>query len=124
MHDEHKFEPDNIIMRINKCDKMNMVKLYIYKIIFNQNNRQINIFLNDVTKNKYKLNKYDNFSDLFKFKEEDVIYKGINEISDNDNYKYIYKKLSDYQKDIFKNKITKEDISIQGKLYFDDFYQN
>ena len=34
MHDKPEFKPDNIIKAINKCDKINMVKLYIYKIIF------------------------------------------------------------------------------------------
>ena len=119
MHDKPEFKPDNIIKAINKCDKINMVKLYIYKIIFNKNNKQINIFLNDATQDKYKLDKYDNFSDFIKFKEEQINY---DEILDNDNYKYIYKKLSDYQKEIFQNEITKEDISRDGKLNFDDFF--
>jgi len=120
MHDDPEFKPDNIIKKINKCDKIKMVKLYIYKIIFNHNNKQINIFFNDDTQDKYKLDKYDNFNDFIKFKEENINYE--NELSDNENYKYIFKKLSYYQKNNFKNEIIKKDISNYGKLNFDDFF--
>ena len=117
MHDKSEFKPDKIIDQINKCHEIKMVKLYIYKIIYNQNKKQINVFLNDAIKKiKYKLDKYEGFEDFIKSKNEEIY------ISDNDNYKDIYKKLDDYQKDGFKNKITKEDISSEGKFKFDDFY--
>jgi len=121
MHDQSKFKPEKIIEQINKSDKIKMVKLYIYKIIYNQYKKQINIFFNDNIKNKYKLDKYEGFEDFIKFKNEElIIYE--NKILDNDNYKNIYKKLDDYQKDGFKKEITKEDISSNGKYKFDDFY--
>ena len=66
MHNKQEFKPKQIIETINKYDKIKMVKLYIYKIIFNHNNKQINIFFNDYTQDKYKLDKYDNFNDFIK----------------------------------------------------------
>ena len=57
MHDKPKFDPKEIIKEINDCDKTKMIKLYIYKIIFNQNNKQIDIFLKNEIKEKYKLDK-------------------------------------------------------------------
>ena len=43
-------------------------------------------------------------------------------MSDNENYKGVYIKLEEYQKDGFKNEITKEEISNDGKIEFDYFY--
>ena len=121
MHDKPEFKPDNIIAIINEYDKIKMVKLYIYKIIFNQNDKQILNFLNENIKYKYKLEKYDNY---IKFREEELNYYNIYEISDNDsdNYKYIYQILSENQKDIFKKEIKKEDIITNGELKFDAFF--
>ena len=105
MHHKSEFNPENIIKQINKCDEIKMIKLQIYKIIYNQNKKQINVFLSDTTKSKYKLDKYEGLKDFIKFKnEEKLIYE--NKISDNDNYQNIYKTLYEYQKDGFKNKIT------------------
>ena len=105
MHDKSEFNPENIIKQINKCDEIKMIKLYIYKIIYNRSKKQIKVFLSDTTKSKYKLDKYEGFKDFIKFKnEENLIYE--NKISDNDNYQNIYKTLDEYQKDGFKNKIT------------------
>ena len=121
MNDKSDFKPEKIIKQINKCDEIKMIKLYIYKIIYNQNKKQIKIFLNSNIKAKYKLDEYKGFIDFIKFKNEDpLIYE--NKMLDNDNYKDIYKRLDDYQKDGFKNKIEKEYISNDGKFNFDNFY--
>ena len=122
MHNKPNFDPEEIIKEINDCDKTKMIKLYIYKIIFNQNNKQIDIFLKNSIKEKYKLDKYDNFSELIKFEGEQVNNEIYNEIYSNDDYKSIYKKLSDYQKDNFENGITKEDLIGDDKLKFDNFF--
>ena len=118
MHDEYKFNPVPIIEQINECDKINMVKLYIYKIIYNQNKKQINIFLNDTIKTKYKLDKYKGFEDFINFKKDELYDK---KILDNDSYKQIYTNLEKYKKNGFKEGITKDEIS-DGDLNFDDFY--
>ena len=69
MHDKNKFNPKNVIKIINKSDKINMVKLYIYKIIYNKNNKQINVFLNSEIINKHKLDTYEGFNEFIN-KEE------------------------------------------------------
>ena len=110
MHDKVDFDPEEIISKINECDKIKMVKLYIYKIIYNLCKKQMHVFLNDSTKIKYRLKEYDSFKDFIQ-----------NLITDNNNYKKIYEKLTEYQKDDYKNEITKEDIN-NGEINFDDFY--
>ena len=121
MNDKSDFKPEKIIEQINKCDEIKMIKLYIYKIIYNQNKKQIKMFLNSNIQAKYKLDEYKGFKDFIKFKNEDpLIYE--NKMLDNDNYKDIFKRLDDYQKDGFKNKIKKEDISNYGIFNFDNFY--
>ena len=117
-----KFNPETIIQKINECDKIKMVKIYIYKIIYNLNNKQIDVFLNQTTKEKYKLDKYENYHDFIK--DEVQINEGNqqNPIYDNGNYKDIYKKLFECQKESFENEITKSDICSDEKLNFDDFF--
>jgi len=122
MHDKTDFEPDEIIKEINKCDKIKMVKLYIYKIIFNKNNRQIDIFLKNSIKEKYILDKYDNFKDLIKLEGEQFTNEIYNEIYDSEDSKTIYKKLCNYQKNSFENEITKGELMGNNKLKFDDFF--
>jgi hypothetical protein len=115
------FNPKNIIKEINESDKINMVKLYIYKIIYNKNNKKIGAFFNNAIKDKYKLEKYNNFKDFIK-SEDEVQFKYEKDKTKNDNFKELCKKLEDYRKDEFENEITKEDISSSGKVIFDDFY--
>ena len=103
MHDKTKFKPEDIIHKINECDEIKMVKLYIYKIIYNLCNKQMHVFLNDSTKTTYRLNEYDDFNNFIKFEnDEQLSYQ--NTISDNDNYKKIYKNLANYQKVGYKEK--------------------
>ena len=66
MHNKRKFKPDKIIEIINENDEINMVKLYIYKIIYNKNKKQINTFVNSDIINKYKLKTYKGFGDFIK----------------------------------------------------------
>ena len=133
MHDKSEFDPKKIIEVINKYDKYNiikMIKLYIYKIIYNQNNRRIDIFLKHSIKEKYKLSKYKDFKKFIKFKDEDQINSGI-ETFDNDNYKKVYDILTKYKEEGYKNKIEENDIneinncdeeSNDNKLRYDNFY--
>ena len=65
------------------------------------------------------MNKYDHFNDFIKDKNQ---FNYINEIYDNDSYKEIYKKLSEYQKDNFENEIKPSDINNGKKVNFDDFF--
>ena len=110
--------PDNIINAINEDKLSKMIKLYIYKILYNQN--QIDVFLNPNSIKKYKLDKYSGFSDFKKFPEEEQMNYGL-ETLDNNNYENIYKTLEKYREDNFKKKIKKEEI-IYENLNIDNFY--
>ena len=97
-----------------------MVRLYIYKIIFNKNNKQINAFLNSDIINKYKLDLYEGFKDFIKPEE----IKKLEEFSINKDpkYKEIYTKLEDFKKSQFEEPIKMEDISVEDEINFDAFY--
>ena len=117
MHDNKEYNPDDVIKMINKYDKTNMVKLYVYKIIYNKNNKQINVFLNSDIKKKYKLNKYNEFNDFIKAEEIEKL----EQFSYGDNKSNTLKILKEYEENHFENEINKDDISSKKKD-FDDFY--
>jgi len=117
--DKAKFnDAEKIIDTINKKKSTcKMIKLYIYKILYNR--YQIDAFLNQKYKDKYKLGKYDGFRDFIKFNEEEQVKYGF-ETLDNNNYESVYKVLEKYKKDNFNNEIQKEDID--DNLHIDNFY--
>ena len=131
--DKSEIEPKKIMEFIDSKDKyaiVKMIKIYIYKIIFNQNNKQIDVFLRHDIKEKYKFSKFKDFKKFIKFKDEDQINIGI-AILENDNYKKIYEILIKYRNDGYKNKIEEKDIneinnseeeSSGNILKFDNFY--
>ena len=117
MHDKKKFNPENVINIINESDKKNMVKLYIYKIIYNKNNRQINVFSNNEIINKYKLDTYNDFNEFIN-KEE---IEKLEQFNYDNNKSKTFKKLKEYGEKQFEEKISKDDISSKRKD-FDDFF--
>ena len=124
MNEKGKIKPDNIIEIINSHDIKNMIKLYIYKIIYNLNDRKIDVFMNETSKEEYKLYKYNNFNMFIKFNEEDEkeFNNGIKTL-DNDNYNSIYNILLKNKNDNkFNNIISNREINSDGKLCFDNFY--
>ena len=68
----------NLLEKLSEKDKkMNeIIKLYIYKTIYNQNEKQLEVFLNKNKKKLYKFDKYKGFKDFFKFEEEEKINYG------------------------------------------------
>ena len=123
MHDKDKFIPENIIKIINENDKINMVKLYIYKIIYNKNNKQINAFLNSEIIKKYNLNAYTDFNKFINKEEiEKLELFSYDNNSNNAYYKNLYKNLEEHRKNKFEDRITMEDISPNKKIKFDDFF--
>ena len=111
-------EPEKIIESINKNDlNKRMIKLYIYKILYNKNQKQIDVFLNMEYKRKYLLEKYKDFNDFIKFPNEDKINYGF----DNKNYENIYQIFEKYKKDNFKKEINKEEINAD-ELSIDTLY--
>ena len=117
LNKKKKIEPDNIIEIINENDKLNMVKLYIYRTIYNKNHKQINVFTNKKIKKRYKLEHYEGFKKFIK--EEDI--KKLEQFTYDKNKSAIFEKLKEYEENQFKEKIKKDDINIRKKD-FDDFY--
>ena len=117
LHSKKQFNPTNVINIINESDKINMVKLYIYKLIYNKYNKQINVFTNKEIINKYKLNKYIGFKEFIK--DEEI--KKLEHFSYDDNNSDIFRKLREFEEKQFEDKITKDDINSKKK-YFDNFY--
>ena len=117
--DEVKFkDPEKIITLINGKKTINkMIRLYIYKILFNK--YQINAFLNKNYKLKYKLEEYEDFKSFLNLPEDEIINYGF-ETLDTDNYDKTYKILEIKKRDKFQNKIKNDEI---GKnLHIDNFY--
>jgi len=109
-----------IIEVINESKNMRkIVSLYLFKIIYNQNKKKLDIFLNPDYIQKYKLNKYTYFKDLIIHADENpFIYKYINQtsINSNQNYENYYEILENYKKgkfnDVDSNKINIEDYGL------------
>ena len=116
--DPKMINPEKIIEAINDQDLKKMIKLYNYKILFNQN--QLDSLLNPKNKEKYKLEKYKGFSDFIEFSEEKKIDYNF-ETLDKENYEIIYNIIEKYKKDRFKNKITKSEVDYEN-LCIDNFY--
>jgi len=116
--DNPKFtQPERIIETINKEKSIcKMIRLYIYKILFNQN--KIDVFFNQKYKDKYNLSKYEDFQDFIKIPEDEKIVYGF-ETLDNDNYERIYKVLEKFKLNSYKE-IKKEEIG--DNLHIDNFY--
>ena len=117
--DDAKFkEPDKIIEFLNEKKTINkMIRLYIYKILYNK--YQINAFLNRNNVLTYRLEKYEDFKTFLKLPEDEQLNYWF-ETLDNENYEKIYKILENRKKDKFKNKIRKDEIG--DKLHIDNFY--
>ena len=120
LFDKKDFSQENIIKIINiinENDKINMVKLYIYKIIYNKNNKQIYTFLNNEIIKKYKLESYEGFNEFIRV--EDI--KKLEQFNYDDNQLKTFKTLKEYEYKNFEKKLTKDDISLKIND-FDDFY--
>jgi len=54
LNKEKKIKPDNIIKIINESE-LNMIKIYIYKIIYNKNHKQFNVFIDNWNQQNHRL---------------------------------------------------------------------
>ena len=112
-----------IIKEINKGGTMKeIIKLYIYKIIYNKNYKSIDAFKNDKIIKRYKLEDYEGFKEFIKNQEENPFkYKYINSKSENIRfYKPFNSALEKYKFSKFEN-IKLEDFNL-NKVGIDIFY--
>lgn len=81
-------DASKIIEEINKGEEMSeVIKLYIYKIIYNKNKKSIDVFKSDEIIKNYKLGNYEGFKEFIENPEENPFkYKYIN--SKNENIKF------------------------------------
>ena len=119
--DDNKFkDPLKIIKIINEKKPINkMIRLYIYKILFNK--YQLDAFLDKNKKLKYKLEEYVDFKELLKFSDDEEINYGF-ETLDNENYVRIYEILENEKKTQFKKKIEEEIVIDNNNLHIDNFF--
>ena len=112
-----------IIDAINQEEEIKkIIILYIYKIIYNKNKKNIYIFLNSEFIQKYKLNEYNDFNRFIINQEENpFIYQYIN--SNNGikyNYENFYKTSENYKQKNFED-IDIDEFNIE-KIGIDIFY--
>ena len=120
---KHNFNnPKKIINAINGDNPIyKMIRIYIYKILYN--NFGIDAFINEEMVSKYKLKEYKDFNKLIQINELKNIYKidyQIRTLKD-DYYEQSNKIIEEYLKDEFKHPIKKNDFDI-GEFGIDNFY--
>ena len=104
----------------DKDKKMNtIIRLYTYKTIFNQNGKQMNVFLDKAKRKKFKFDKYKGFKDFFKFEEEENINYGL-ETLDTD-YDVFFSEIEKNNKISYDKKIEKNDIVEESETFIDNF---
>jgi len=118
-----KFEDSEKIIKILNGDNSiyKMMRIYIYKILYN--NLGVDAFVNQKMVEKYQLKKYKDFTTLIPIKDLNNIYKidyQIRSLKD-DYYEQSNKIIEKYQKDNFKNPMKDSDFDI-GEFGIDNFY--
>ena len=121
-NDKNTYDPKKIIDVINGSDSIcKMIRIYIYKILYNKYN--IDVFINAESIKKYKLKEFKDFNTLVKPDELINIYKIDYEVNTLkfEDYNNSYTKLEKYKKDQFKKKISSRDCDVKG-YGIDNFY--
>ena len=117
-------DPKKIINAINGDNSIyKMIRIYIYKILYNKFG--LDAFINLKMVDKYKLKDYKDFSKFIinEIKEYYYLYKidyKIRTLKD-DYYEESYEAIEKYQKEEFKNQIKKNDFDIE-EFGIDNFY--
>jgi hypothetical protein len=98
-----------------------MIRIYIYKILYNK--YKIDAFINPESINKYKLKDFKDFDKLNKPDELNNIYKIDYEVNTlkYEDFQSSNKKIEKYRKDQFKKKISTNDCDVKG-YGIDNFY--
>ena len=120
---KHKFnDPEKIINVFNGDSTIyKMIRIYIYKILYN--NFGIDAYINQKMVEKYKLKEYKDFSELIPINELNNIFKIDYQIRtlNDDYFEQSNKQIEKYQKDEFKNPIKKTDFNFE-EFGMDNFY--
>ena len=114
--------PDNVINVLNGDNNVcKMIRLYIYKILYNE--YYIDFFYKKDNIQKFKLEEYKDFASFIQNKELNNIYKIDYKIQtiNNEKYEVSYKAIEKSKKDKFKNKITKIQFNIED-FGIDNFF--
>ena len=117
-----------IIEEIKNIDKNNeqkdnplgrTIKLYIYKIIYNLNHKEYEVFLRNETILKFKLKEYE-FNDFIDISENNFLnYKNRNRIKESQEYENFYKLIDKYKNNNFEEVDYKEfDLKIGIDIFF------
>ena len=94
-------EPLKIINEINEKEKVSkIITLYIYKIIYNKNNKEAYLFSIDAFKEKYKLSQYKDFKDFTVNADDDEL---SNQLNLDKDYEDIFDTIQKYKFEKFKN---------------------
>ena len=121
-NDKNKLDTKKILDIINGNDSIcKMIRIYIYKILYNKYN--IDVFINTESINKYKLKDFKDFNTLVKPDELINIYKIDYEVNTLkfEDYNNSYTKIEKNKKDQFKKKISTKDCDVNG-YGIDNFY--
>ena len=116
-------ETEKIITFINGENPLfEMMRIYIYKILYNK--FKIDVFINQKMISKYKLKSYKNFDNFVKTNDLKNIHKIDYQIKtlQDDDYDETNKIIEKYNEEGFKNKIKKKDSNIIEQFSFDNFY--
>ena len=114
--------PDNIINVINQKNNVcKMIRLYIYKILYNE--YSIDFFYNKDKIKNFKLEEYIDFSTFIQNQELNNIYKIDYKIPTliNDKYEDAHRAIEKFKKNKFNTKITKLQFNIED-FGIDNFY--
>ena len=98
-----------------------MIRIYIYKILYNRFGADI--FIDQEMVDKYKLKDYKDYSRFIQINELNNLYKIDYQITTLNYYYYekAYKIIENYQKNDFMNRIKKEYFDIE-EFGIDNFY--
>ena len=96
-----------------------IIRLYVYKTIFNKNGKELDVFLDRTKKKAYKFDKYDGFKQFFKFEDEEKINYGFESLdSDFDSF---FSKIEKFKRKGYDKKINKEEVIDSDKTFIDNF---
>ena len=121
----HKIKEPSSIAKLlknlsEKEKKMNeVIKLYLYKVIFNQSGKDFNVFLNKFKKKIYKFEEYKGFTDFFKINKEDNINYGFKTY--DENFDVFYDSIEKHKKKVYDKPIIKDEIVEDSDNFIDNF---